>query len=818
MKKRSFQLLLTAAVMVVTLAFTAASSWAALTVKVMPNGVSSPGAIWDSRPYTWPGNALELWGNVTYDGSKALTYTWTFGDATPNATGSVSNAKNIAVTHTYTSPVSYIATLTVSETGSGVLQTDTKSVYIDVVPQTQTVRKSLAIQRGLKYLYMYNASGGAGTTCTEANWDSNTAYTGMAVLAFEDHGHRAMNPYDQDIYAETVQRGLTYLFKRMVGEVASSNPTGTANGISDINGNGRRVHAGTGDMYYNGIVAMAVANTADPTKTVACGSAEVVGKTYKTVLADMVDYIAMAQEDRPGYGGAMGGWRYSPNYGSSDNSVSQWPVLGLASAAGDPFNLLPPPYVKSLMTNWINYSQCSNGGFGYTWSCEYPNIAKTGSGIIQMTYAGAGGNLTNALSFINSTWATGNDGWLYNANLGSHYAMYSIKKGLQYAGVKFVGAHDWQDEYDKWYIANQQASGTWGGDYWFGGSMPASFGLLVLAPGLVELPPVANAGVDQEVQPGKPVNFDGSLSHHTDSTKSIALYEWDFNYNGTTFNAAVSGVSSSATFDAGYTLPAGQATKIFTAALRVTDNSSPARTAIDTAAITVSNNNAAPVANPGGPYLGSVGADITLDASGSYDSNSQFGSNPLVNSLTASGFDEIVKYEWDLNGDGVYGDAVGKNPTINFGTFVGTKTIGLKVTDSFGKTAAQSSQATTVAFTDLQPLCYVNTKNVYNRLTGKWTVGWKLKLQNIGTGTASNVKATVTGTSIPAGVTVIDGTMAWAAPIDGGVTQLSNDEFSYSYARGTVNLSSITWDIELTNALGTTHLIRNIPQGSGTCP
>lgn len=46
-----------------------------------------------------------------------------------------------------------------------------------------------------------------------------------------------------------------------------------------------------------------------------------------------------------------------------------------------------------------------------------------------------------------------------------------------------------------------------------------------------------------------------------------------------------------------------------------------------------------PVADPDGPYFGSVNVPLTLDGSASYDPNPG---------------GSIVKYEWDLDGNGTY--------------------------------------------------------------------------------------------------------------------------------------------------------------------
>jgi hypothetical protein len=372
-------------------------------------------------------------------------------------------------------------------------------------------------------------------------------------------------------------------------------------------------------------------------------------------------------------------------------------------------------------------------------------------------------------------------------------------------------------------VNNQTNAGT-NGVYWpdsvriSGSQSTATFGLLVMAPGLVELPPVANAGVDQEVAPGEDVDFDGSASTHSDPARSIVAYEWDYDYDGITFDVEATGAM--VTKVAGYPITNGTDTQDYTVALRVRDDNSPPLTSTDTLVVTVTNGNVAPVADPGGPYLGAVNEDIVLDGSGSYDDNSQTGANPLPasGSGTAPPYDGIVSYKWDTDGDGLYGDEdtppdpMGVSPTVQF-TSLGTKSVGLKVTDSYGRSAAQSSQLTTVAISDLYPVSYVQTQRLYDRRSRTWYLGWKVNIRNDGTGAATAVSAVLSGSSIPPAVTVIDGSVAWSGNIDPAETQLSDDQSLLRCNRvDCTDLSQITWDIEFTDALGTRHVIRSVPQ------
>ncbi len=274
--------------------------------------------------------------------------------------------------------------------------------------------------------------------------------------------------------------------------------------------------------------------------------------------------------------------------------------------------------------------------------------------------------------------------------------------------------------------------------------------------------PVADAGNDQEVTEGISVIFNGTGSFHSDPARRIISYDWDFDYDGVYFD--IDAVGPIVTKIDGYTLPESQETKDFTIGLMVTDDSIPPLTSMDTAIVTVSNNNVAPVADPGGPYLVAVGDDITLDASGSYDENSINGANPIENPLTTSGYDEIVSYQWDLDGDGLYGiedtpaDPEGGTVTVNFGEFIGNKNISLKVTDSFGRCSAQSINMTTIEILNLYLIVPVDPQEVGTVIDASATFSdigtgdthmavwnWGDGSTSAGTVTESNGSGSVTG-------------------------------------------------------------------------
>ncbi len=86
--------------------------------------------------------------------------------------------------------------------------------------------------------------------------------------------------------------------------------------------------------------------------------------------------------------------------------------------------------------------------------------------------------------------------------------------------------------------------------------------------------------------------------------------------------------------------------------------------------------NQPPVADADGPHTGNEGSPITFDGSDSSDPDGT-----------------IVLYEWDLDGDGLYDDATGSNPSYTWNDDY-SGTIGLKVTDNDGLTDTDSTTVT----------------------------------------------------------------------------------------------------------------------------
>ncbi len=170
-------------------------------------------------------------------------------------------------------------------------------------------------------------------------------------------------------------------------------------------------------------------------------------------------------------------------------------------------------------------------------------------------------------------------------------------------------------------------------------------------------PPLAAAGPDQTVFEGSRVDFNGSGS--TDPGRNDTLsYEWDFNYDGTTFDVDGTGPQPSHTYLDG---PAS-----FVVALRVSDGEGGV--ALDTLQVTVNNANPTAVARADQSVV-TIGQTVTFDGTASSD----------------PGLNDILTYQWDFAYDGsnFTPDATGAGVT-NSWTITGTYTIMLRVEDNNG--------------------------------------------------------------------------------------------------------------------------------------
>ncbi len=210
-------------------------------------------------------------------------------------------------------------------------------------------------------------------------------------------------------------------------------------------------------------------------------------------------------------------------------------------------------------------------------------------------------------------------------------------------------------------------------------------------------------------------NAAGSIS----PCDAIVLYEWDWDYNGSTFNASGdTGATQNHTWndDGSYTV-----------AVQVTDDDGS--TDMATLVVTVHDH-----AGPTAVLTGDT--PLNEGDTGSYDASGSFVAPP----------DSIVSYEWDWNYDGTFdasGDT-GANQTHAWGT-AGTYTVAVQVTDNDGAsdiatlvvTVNSSGPAVDIWLQEQQTCFRVPLSRTLYRM------GLKVLFKNLGAGTAENVRITL---------------------------------------------------------------------------
>jgi hypothetical protein len=217
---------------------------------------------------------------------------------------------------------------------------------------------------------------------------------------------------------------------------------------------------------------------------------------------------------------------------------------------------------------------------------------------------------------------------------------------------------------------------------------------------------------------GQTVTLDGSGSFHQDPGKSIDSWEWDFDNDGTYDDSGpvVNHVFPLLLDD-------------YPVKLRVSDNGTPEKFAETTVTVSITEPPVAPTANAGGPYVFCPQATPWfLDGSGSVnpdDGHSQPGQPG----------DYIQAYEWDLDGDGQFDDAIGKTPDVTVwfaGKGPGAYLVQLRVTDNtaesfpssgFDLTDTDSAEVYVYILTDPQCQC-VSSLAARPKLT-KVQLTWK---------------------------------------------------------------------------------------------
>jgi hypothetical protein len=721
------------------------------------------------------GQAVQLKGVIKTTDTSMVWYKWVFGDGTADSaitSLSGSTKYNVEITHTYTAATGtpFTAQLQVANNNAVADPKIVDTYLVKIEDNTLDARINIAIDKGLWYLYKTQtygtyAAGTYGPNPVNYGYWSNTGGgggydgyyfgpTSSAVQAFEINNHLQNGNPDEDPYVEAVARGFNWMFAntnvQAIGAQTGGLPEDYNNdGVSE--GNGIAISCtGARQIYELGQGMDAIIASKTPLETAKTGPTNVIGRTYKDILQDMIDMYAWGQYDgsytwpaRDGYAagsGIVGGWRY--NWGDfPDNSASQWGAIGIIPAERN-WGLKVPNWVKNLNNNWLKYSyndaSTTTGTFGYTGtgSVTYGTIA---SGMVQIAFCdlpSTDGRWVKAEKYFANNWTA-------FLNEAEYYNFYAFAKAMRLAlpspvetlsnGVDWYRGTGATTGLAKKIVDIQSADGSWPYADWpyVGIQLRTAWMVITLRPTLFAAAPIAcfNASPNPSY-PDQPITFDPSCSSHSEAGKGIGnltKFEWDWNNDGV--------------YDTSSTLPAVQIKSfpcavlpcIYPVTLRVTDDNTPPLTATAAVNINITNPPHPPVANPGGPYTVSTCSidTLTLDGSKSYDQDE--GQHEA--GCTTCPNDTITAWDWDLVPPLTFAtiDKSGKIVTLDasniasYFTVVGLNDIGLRVTDNTKLSYPGSGQPnlTNAAFTTVDKkagcICNLIARAKLTKIQLTWT-------------------------------------------------------------------------------------------------
>jgi len=208
-------------------------------------------------------------------------------------------------------------------------------------------RLDAGVDAGLAYLAQQQAADGS-----FEGGGPRAAVTGLTLMAFLASGHTP----DNGRYGLVVRRAIDFLVK--------STPD-----------DGYFGHVDGSRMYGHGIVTLALSE--------ACGVEPNPDRRVqiRTVLAKAVKVILTAQEvNKPPE--QSGGWRYEPQSGDSDLSLSGWNALALRAAQGIGMDV-PKEKIARAVQFVLNCYHPTEKGFAYQ-PHGSPSVAMTGVGVLNL--------------------------------------------------------------------------------------------------------------------------------------------------------------------------------------------------------------------------------------------------------------------------------------------------------------------------------------------------------------------------------------------------------------------------------------------------
>ncbi len=226
-------------------------------------------------------------------------------------------------------------------------------------------------------------------------------------------------------------------------------------------------HVSHGPMYCHGISTLMLAEVAGMTPR---DQNEPVRKALEQAIK-----VILAAQDRPKPQHQAGGWRYQPNSGDSDLSVTGWQLLALRAARNIGCDV-PAENIDRAVAYVKRCSVRGNHGFGYQ-PGDGATAVRSGTGILALEICGE----HHAPESLGAAEFILHNPLRYEENFFFYGAYYC---GL---GMFQIGGASWETSRDSLYaqlLTRQEANGSWqaanGGELGVGRNYSTSMAVLSL--------------------------------------------------------------------------------------------------------------------------------------------------------------------------------------------------------------------------------------------------------------------------------------------------------------------------------------------------
>lgn len=313
-----------------------------------------------------------------------------------------------------------------------------------------TPESEAAVNAGLAYLAARQQADGHWSS---GGYPSDTGITGLCLLSFLAAGHQP----NRGRYGLAMSEAVDWLAK-CVQRGGQSVPAGFVN-------------AGQGSgqpMYGHGFATLALC--------------EVYGMTHRKDLKPKIEsaikLIEDSQTDDPGVTRFFGGWRYQPQKGDADISVTVVQVLALRAARNAGIRVSQATIDRAIqyMRRCSNYE--SDGGFNYQIGQRQSGPARTGAGILSLVMAGLKDSpeCQGGIRYLQThPLGVGNE-WPYREHY--YYTLYYITQAMYQIGG---------DHWKQWYpmvrdrlLKERSADGSWSVGSEAGSEYATAMAMLVL--------------------------------------------------------------------------------------------------------------------------------------------------------------------------------------------------------------------------------------------------------------------------------------------------------------------------------------------------